>query len=692
MHALGFNCVKYWVQWRWSHRRNDRFVFDDLDRLMDLAYVEKLAVHLNVIFDVSPHWLYERHTDAKQITAAGRPIEPRVVAHRQIGGAPGPCYSHPGALREREKFLLATVEHFRDHPALGMWDVWNEPELSFPVRKPETYQDGSNLVCYCPNCRDRFHAWLVRKYKTLEHLNAVWGRCYERWHEVEMPTTGDGIVDFVDWREFQQDTLTAEAEWRLRLVKSEDKRHTSYLHVVPNTMRIFNSLTGPDDQAIVARSTVYACSGNAEPVQLIQSLSAAGDKVMYNVESHINGGMLNMHQRINHLPQLLRDWLPQIGLGFRGFMFWQYRSEVLGREAPAWGLVRPDGTPRPVTEATRLWIEKMTRYFPTLLACRAPSATIGIWRSRKNEFFHYAQHLSLTQLSESIESYVNRLYRANYTMKFVQLSELELGDLKGLKLMILPSCYYLTQAELTNLDRWVRSGGTVLVEAHLGGYDGTLGRHGRVMPGGGLSELWGIREDETTSAYHLETGANGDAIADSVSDDVKRALTATGTDGCRYFPIALREGHVAWGAERFALVNGTDLTVEGTFDGKTCFVSKPMGAGFLYYCGTNLGEGGLKHADGLDRILQGILRRAGVESTLDIQWTDSGVRVDVLRNEDGLKFMTIVNLDKNPKTINLRGDGKWVGLFTDRRLHLGSATTPVVLESGFSDFFVRELS
>ena len=38
MADLGFNMVKFWVQWRWNHPREDRFEFDDIDRLMDLAH------------------------------------------------------------------------------------------------------------------------------------------------------------------------------------------------------------------------------------------------------------------------------------------------------------------------------------------------------------------------------------------------------------------------------------------------------------------------------------------------------------------------------------------------------------------------------------------------------------------------------------------------------------------------------
>jgi len=211
MEAMGFNAVKFWVQWRWSHREPDRFSFDDLDSLMDLAQTHGLQVTLNVIMDVAPIWLYDLYPDGKQVMNNGRIVEPYAVAHRQIGGHPGPCYNHPGTLQSRKRFMAATVDHFKSHPALGMWDVWNEPELCFPQRNP----DVQTLVCYCPHCRDKFLDWLKQKYSSVEHLNQVWGRCYEGWAQVELPRNPHTVTDFMDWREFHIDTMTGEAHWRL---------------------------------------------------------------------------------------------------------------------------------------------------------------------------------------------------------------------------------------------------------------------------------------------------------------------------------------------------------------------------------------------------------------------------------------------------------------------------------------------
>ncbi len=96
---LGFTDIKFWLQWRWSQPSDEEYYFEDLDELMDIAAKYKLKVTINAIFDVAPVWLYEKYPDAKQIMNSGKVIEPFVASHRQVGGHPGPCYNHPGALQ-----------------------------------------------------------------------------------------------------------------------------------------------------------------------------------------------------------------------------------------------------------------------------------------------------------------------------------------------------------------------------------------------------------------------------------------------------------------------------------------------------------------------------------------------------------------------------------------------------------------
>jgi beta-galactosidase len=707
MAELGFNAVKYWVQWRWSHRTpleggdavsppsRDSFYFEDLGRLMDLAAEAGLGVTLNTIFDVAPTWLYDRFPDAKQVMNNGRVVEPYTVGHRQIGGHPGPCYHHLGALRARQDFLAAAVVHFRDHPALSMWDVWNEPELSFPQRTP----DIDRLVCYCPHCEAAFILWLKGKYEKLDKLNAVWGRWYDTWEEVELPRNPHTFTDFVDWREFHIDTMTAEAAWRLAMLRELDPDHLRYLHVVPNTMAPFNVVTcAADDFALAEPCQVFAATTNSGPVMTMQVVSAARGRVTYNVESHVNHGCTSLHQRVLHLPDLLDDFLPQIGLGIRGFLFWQYRSEVLGFEAPGWGLVGLDGSDRPITRAAAHFWQAVGSHAEALLDCPPPVAAVGIWRSRKNEIFHYAMHQGFKPLIDSVEAYQLALYWQSVPTRTISGEMLALGELDGLKLLIMPSPYYLTEEEAAQLDAWVRRGGIALVEAHLGGYNATTGRHSRVMPGCGLAEAWGLREVETTAARYLdvdlESGQGGGVDDAAFTEDVKKALAAAGAGGSDTFPIPLHLRGEAppvrlWGADRYAEIEGEGLEVWGAFRGRSVVGAKPVGAGAVIYAGTRLGQGARVEAAGLVMLLRAALSRAGVTPTLNVAAPDRAhVHVDLLRDREGApRFLVVLNRDAEPHPLRLEGPATARALFSETSwvLQTGSEIT---VPGSFADLFV----
>ncbi|HJN19292.1 MAG TPA: beta-galactosidase, partial [Armatimonadota bacterium] len=549
--------------------------------------------------------------------------------------------------------------------------------------------DMKALVCYCGHCRRGFIAWLQAKYESLDSLNRIWGRCSEDWCDIELPRSGLTVTDFVDWREFHLDTMTTEAKWRLDMTRERDPDHVAYLHVVPNTMEPFNAITCVDDFALAEHCDVFAATMNGGPVFPSQVISAARGKVCYNVESHVNFGSIGMHQRTLTLHDLLADFIPQVGLGVKGFLFWQYRPEVLGAESPAWGLVAPDGSDRPITKATQTFWATIAPHVDALMQANPREPQIGIWKSRKNEIFHFGVHGTLDDLRAGVEGHIHALHNDNYPFRIVSERMLAEGDLGDLKLLIMPSCYYVSEEEAASLDAWVRAGGVLLCEAHLAGYNATTNRHARVIPGCGLSEPWGIREADSTSSFHLSLDQS-DAFEGSVPEDVQKALDQAGTAGGRFFPIRLTGGGVAWGAFRYAVLEGTDITSEGSFDGAhPCIVSKPVGDGFVLYAGTNLGEGASQEASGLVALIRKCAERAGLSPTLNAAAELPGtVHVDALSDETGSQFMTVCSQADQPQTLSLTGEGAWRGLFTGVEWSFAGETN-VDIPARFVDLFVR---
>jgi beta-galactosidase len=685
--ALGFNAVKFFVQWRWSHRAPGSFYFEDLDRLMDLAGQNGLGVTLNFILDVAPTWLYTQYPDARQVNNHGQVIEPYAVGHRQVGGHPGPCYRHPGALAERQMFVSAAVEHFRDHPAMQMWDVWNEPELSFPQRTP----DLATMVCYCPHCQAAFRAWLQAKYPSLDQLNTIWGRCYASWEQVEVARDTGTITDFIDWREFHLDSMSAEAAWRLTTTARLDPQHGRYLHVVPNSY--FSAVTCADDFAMAEHCEVFAATMTGGPTACMHVVSAGRGKVCYNVESHINHGCTDMHQPIVELPDLLRDLLPQLGMGIKGFLYWQYRAETLGFESPAWGLVRMDGSPRPVTAAVQQFWARLQPHTDALRRAFPPQPEAGIWRSRKNEIFHFCLQKQVGSFNAGIDAYIQALYWHNLPFGLVNDQMLADGQLDHLKLLILPTPYYLSQPEIDALDRWVRRGGVLLCEAHLAGYNASTGRHSQHMPGGGLAEAWGVREEETTSPYHLRQAVSRQAENDALPADVRKALQAFGAAGGEEFPIVLEAGPSAgsliWGSHRFASLKGEGINVIGRIGGgAACLAHQRVGAGQVFYCGTNLGQAAGRDPSGLQAILSMAADAAGLTPHGDVQpLTPGSVHIDTLSAAGRQRFAVVINRTEQEQVLQAQDAGQWQGLFSESAWELtpgGRQTIP----PGFTDIFV----
>jgi beta-galactosidase len=669
MRELGFNAVKFFVQWRWSHRAPEHFFFDDLDALMELAGAHGLGVTLNFILDMAPVWLYDRCPDARQIDVMGHVVEPYAVSHRSAGGHPGPCYNHPEALLLRRSFVEEAIYRYRAHPALQMWDVWNEPELSFQQRTPSM----ANMVCYCDNCHRGFIGWLQRKYASLDHLNAVWGRPYAVWSQVEMPRVTGSIQDFIDWREFHLDTMTGEARWRLELVASLDSAHGRYLHVVPVW---FSAVTCVDDFAVAEPCEVFAATMNASPAATTQVVSAARGKRCYNVESHVNHGFTDIHQSIIDAAALRRDLLPQVGLGIKGFLFWQYRPEVLGCEAPAWGLVRPDGTDRPVTRAARDFWGAIRPYADALLEAMPATPQVAIWKSRKNEIFHFCTQGTIQTLNTAIDAYTQALYWQSVPFSYINASMLVDGALDGIRVLVMPSCYYLTQPEIDALDRWVRAGGVLLNEAHLAGYNGTTGRHSRVLPGGGLAEGWGIREVESTSSFHLKLDEQ-QVLAGAMPEDVRKALAQYGTAGGTHYPIRLAGGGLAWGAHRYAELAGERIVAEGAFNVAPCLASLRVGNGAVLYCGTNFGQAEPGRA-GLRIMLDQALRMAGVRATADCLTSADSVHLDILHRDGQPAFAVVLNRTAEEQTITVQTSGLWRSLFTGAQWRMTSGDAVLV--------------
>src|SRR5690606_29387047 len=184
----------------------DRFYFDDIDQLMDLSAKHGLRVMLNTIVDVAPAWIYRQYPDASMVTLDGRRIGPQTQPHRQIGGL-GLCLNHDEAVEHMMRFLRTTFDRYRDHPALEIWNVGSEPELTQSMAEMRLWADDASkigdMLDFNEHAIRAFKRWLTHKYGgDVARLNVAWNRNYTSFDEAAVPKPRNTFYDVIDWRMF----------------------------------------------------------------------------------------------------------------------------------------------------------------------------------------------------------------------------------------------------------------------------------------------------------------------------------------------------------------------------------------------------------------------------------------------------------------------------------------------------------
>jgi len=651
----GFNTVKFWVQWRWSERREGEYHWDDLDELMRLAEKHGLKVVLNLILDVMPEWVERDYPDSLMVDIDGKPVRATAPSWRQLGGYPGPCYSHRELTKKRQRFTRAAYSHFKDAPALFAWDVWNEPERIAAHRT----NDLVPALCFCDSCRRDFRLWLARRYGTIERLNDVWGRCYTSFDAVEAPVDVRCISDFIDWRAFQRDVLHRDAAWRLDMLREIDPARHPHLHVV-TAINGFSPAVAVDDFTIARSCEIFGSTMVNSPYACVAGLSAAQGRYYYNAEWHLNFGSIGSFQRVIGRDLFMYDQLSQIGWGIKGCLFWQFRSEVLGTEAPAWGLVRPDGSDRPVVRHAEEFIKAFQPYAADYLRCRRPAARVLVWRSADNETFHYCRYNGVKRYHDGIGAWCDALYALNVPFALCDTEMLESGVGDAADVLVLPQAMYLRRRDVDAFRAFAKTGKTILSEVNVGAYDADSGRFSPTVPGFGLAGEWDVREAEATSVFHLPTKTPATAAVDG-TDDVSKALRNSGATGDNYFSFDAADGAKGLGAWDFAQLESKHGEVTARFGGVPMAVRTRTASGCtVFYFGTQLGSAAAEKKDDsfLRHALATVLKSAGISAD-----DADGLHIDTLEDENGAaRFTVLVNRGEREVPVRLPS-GEWKELF-----------------------------
>lgn len=529
--ADGFNTVKYWLQWRWSQPTPDgEYDFSDTDELMDLAQENGLKVVLNIILDVAPTWLYDKYPDAYMITNNGEVMYSRPTEYRQIGGTPGPCFHHDEVTKIRMDYVEACAKRYANHPALWVWDVWNEPELSVGLKREAKTED---LLCYCEHSQKAFRKWLLKKYGTIERLNEVWGRNYQSFDEAEACRRNGTFADMNDWRLFFNDTLTEDFRLRTEVIKKYDNVHAVMCHTVPPPL--FNSISCCSDDFEMGK--IGDLLGNSVGSSALASnilKSASNGKPIINSEIHaVYGNALNGF----HCPtenDMRRNFFIPMTNGVKGFLFWQYRPEILGQEAPAWGNVSLKGETTPWHQITIDVNKYLQSRADKILAFTPKRGKVGVYMDKKCEIYCWNATHGNKLYDDSLQGAYSVFRQNNNSVEFFTDDYITEDGLKDFELICFPVAFVFDYKKTAVIKKFVENGGTVIFEAFAGMLDNETGMHDEDYYGCGITELSGVRADIIHSTAMIENAYDWELVMQADSDAIAMEYNGEAFTGVKY--------------------------------------------------------------------------------------------------------------------------------------------------------------
>jgi beta-galactosidase len=497
MSELGFNTVKFWVQWRWNNPEEGIYYWDDIDELMSLAQKYNLKVMLNTIFDVAPAWIYKKYDDASMITLSGMKVGPQTQPHRQIGGL-GYCFNHDRIANHFFEFLLQTVKRYKDHPTLEIWNVGSEPELTSSMAEMRAYADDASnmgdMLCYCHNCERKFKQWLKVKYNTISNLNESWNRNYRSFDDVELPKTRNTFNDIIDWRMFFVHTIGENVKRRFEVAKAEDKgKHPLMCHHV--FIQGFPITSTASDPWNVGRFGDLHGFTQMDDMAMIDILrSCAKDKPVISAEMlMLPGYTLDLPKSID-ADDIKKFIFSGVAGNQKGFIFWQYRPEILGRETPTWGLSYLDGEETVWLKAFAECGKVLQNNADFILDAKPNKAEVAILYNPENQIFAWASTGNEKTATDSLLGFHRALYERNFIIDFLHPVEFEKQILKQYKVLVIPFPYVINQTIADQIKVWVENGGVLITESYTAGWNIEKGHHEKVVPGYGLDKVFKIKQ------------------------------------------------------------------------------------------------------------------------------------------------------------------------------------------------------
>jgi len=197
---LGMSQVRIfllWEHWQIAPETVDATAIRNLEKVCSIA--EELGLKLNITFFTGhmsgPSWAPEWMLRPNEPMASG--IRQVVTKGRAVNCGYSSPYTDPVSVQAGERLVRTVVEQFRDHPAVGIWNLGNESDL---FARPARPKDGVEWVRRMAGCIHELDdhtpvAWGLHAGSLLEDTGL---RIHEIYAEVDLAVM-HGYSLYTEW-------------------------------------------------------------------------------------------------------------------------------------------------------------------------------------------------------------------------------------------------------------------------------------------------------------------------------------------------------------------------------------------------------------------------------------------------------------------------------------------------------------
>jgi len=486
MAEAGFNVVRLGeFAWAKYEPHEGQYDFTWLDRAISILAARGIRVLMGTPTGSPPPWLMTKHPEVYRVREDGRPVT--------FGNRREYCPNHPVYHDYTRRIVTQMAEHYADHPAVIGWQIDNE----FGDR------------CYCPVCARAFQDWVLRRYKSLDDLNAQWGtvfwsHIYSDWCEIPIPLSTGGSPNpglALDFRRFASDSYVAYQQLQIDILRQKCPQHflTHNFMGFHYTGLNYYDLARPLD--LVGWDTYPRTQWEMAVDVDLSGIALSADamrglkhKNFWVIEQQAGPGGWEMVS-VMPRPGELRLWAYQsVAHGADGLIFFRWRTARFGAEQYWHGLLNHDARPSRRYEEIKRMGAELKKAGDQIHGSRV-KASVALLSSYDSRFaleiqpgnpkLHYGTH-------------VWDFYRAFYNRHIPIDVVAPTDDLSAYKLVIAPVLYVLSEAVANNLKRFVQDGGVLVVSPRTGVKDEFNTVVNLPLPGL-LAEVCGVKVDDYDS-------------------------------------------------------------------------------------------------------------------------------------------------------------------------------------------------